>query len=209
MSVRSQKQNMKLHIFILFSTVIFVLSNLAPLSADTSARDTTLLKTNKEYDKRTVIKKSLIPNAGKGLFAVVKIIKGEVIGELGGRLVTEQDYPHGNHYMAAIPECAWKNAQPYKYIDSKDYGAHVSRINFAPREINGVDTHFQNAAIKQICRSPYFTFVASKEIEPGQEIWSSYGPHYEYDNFMKSPEIRDFFCGLLKIDCHKKFIYVP
>jgi SET domain-containing protein len=190
---------MKLHIFILLFTVIFVSSNFEPLSADTPARDATILKTNKEYDKRTVIKKSLIPNAGNGLFAVVKIIKGEVIGELGGLLVTEQDYPHGNHYMAAIPECAWKNAQPYKYID----------INFAPREINGVDTHFQNAAIKQICRSPYFTFVALKEIEPGQEIWSSYGPHYEYDNFMKSPEIRDFFCGLLKIDCHNKFVYAP
>ena len=198
---------MKLYISILLFTLIFASSRFAPLSAETSSMDTTILKINKEYDKRTVIKKSLIPNADNGLFARVKIIKEEVIGQLGGRLVTEQDYPHGNHYMAAIPECAWKKTYPYKYIDSKDYGAHVSRINFAPREINGVETHFQNAAIKQICRSPYFTFVALKDIEPGQEIWSSYGPHYEYDNFMKSPEIRDFFCGLLKIDCHKQFVY--
>src|ERR1700745_2211144 len=135
---------MKLDISILVFAVIFVSTNFVPISADTPARDTTVLKTNNEYDKRTVIRKSLIPNAGNGLFAVVKIIKGEVIGQLGGRLVTEQDYPHGNHYMAAIPECAWKKTYPYKYIDSKNYGAHVSRINFAPREINGVDTHFQN-----------------------------------------------------------------
>jgi hypothetical protein len=51
--------------------------------------------------------------------------------------------------------------------------------------------------------------VALKDIEPDQEIWSSYGPHYEYDNFMQLPEIRDFFCGLLKIDCHKKYTYAP
>jgi SET domain-containing protein len=200
---------MKLYTFILLLAVILVPGSVAQLAAEPQSKDMPLLKTNKEYDKRTVIKKSLIPTAGNGLFASVKIIKGEVIGELGGRLVTEGDYPHGNHYMAAIPECAWKKAQPYKYIDSKDYGAHVSRINFAPREINGVETHFQNAAIKQICRSPYFTFVALKDIEPGQEIWSSYGPHYEYEKFMKFPEIRDFFCGLLKIDCHKEFVYSP
>jgi len=200
---------MKLYVYMFLLTFIFVASSFDRSVADTLAKNAQLLRTNKEYDKRTVIKKSLIPNAGNGLFAVVKIIKGEVIGELGGRLVSEKDYPHGNHYMAAIPECGWKSAEPYKYIDSKDYGAHVSRINFAPREINGIETHFQNARIKQICRSPYFTFVALKDIEPGQEIWSSYGPHYEYDNFMTLPEIRDFFCGVLKIDCHKKFTYAP
>ena len=187
--------------------IAILISSVAPLFAKTPAADTTILKINKEYEKRTVIKKSLIPNAGNGLFAVVKIIKGEVIGELGGRLVTEHDYSRGNHYIAAIPECAWEKTRPYKYIDSKDYGAHVSRINFAPREINGIETHFQNARIKQICRSPYFTFVALKDIEPGTEIWSSYGPHYEYDTFMKAPEVRDFFCGLLKMNCREKFVY--
>ena len=209
MSGRSRKEEMKLHAYRLLLTSILVVSCFDQSVADTPAKDGPLLETHKEYDKRTVIRKSLIPNAGNGLFAVVKIIQGEVIGELGGRLVTEKDYPYGNHYMAAIPECGWKNAEPYKYIDSKEHGAHVSRINFAPREINGIETHFQNAAIKQICRSPYFTFVALRNIEPGQEIWSSYGSHYEYDNFMKLPEIRDFFCGLLKIDCHKKYTYAP
>jgi len=46
-----------------------------------------------------------------------------------------------------------------------------------------------------------------KDIEPGTEIWASYGPHYEYDPFMKAPEVRDFFCGLLKIDCREKYSY--
>jgi len=57
----------------------------APLRAAEKAREQfPLLKINKELDKRTEIKKSLIPNAGNGLYARVPIKKGEVIGELGG-----------------------------------------------------------------------------------------------------------------------------
>jgi SET domain-containing protein len=166
-----------------------------------------MLTANKEYEKRTVIKKSMIPNAGNGLFAAVKIKKGEVIGELGGRLVEENDPARGNHYIASLPECAWNEASPYKYIDSKDYGGHVSRINFAPSMINGVETDFQNATIKQLCHRPYFIFIALRDIDPGTEIWSSYGPHYDYDRFMKAPAVRDFFCALAKIDCRKKYTY--
>jgi SET domain-containing protein len=126
---------------------------------------------------------------------------------LGGRLVSDDDYPEASYYIASIPECAWDKTHPYKYIDSKDYGANVSRINFAPSEINGVQTSFQNAAIKQVCDAPYFIYVAVKDIEPGAEIWSSYGAEYEYDSFMLAPAVREFFCGLLKIDCRKEFTY--
>ena len=177
------------------------------LYAQKSAHEGAILKINKEFEKRTLIKKSSIPNAGNGLFAVVQIKKGEVIGELGGRLVSNDAGSQGNHYVASIPECAWKKTYPYKSLDSKDYGGNVSRINFAPSAINGMETNFQNAAIKQICEYPYFVFIALKDIEPGAEIWSSYGPHYEYDKFMMVPEVQDFFCGLLKIDCSEQFTY--
>ena len=51
--------------------------------ADTAAKLAPILKVNKRLDKRTVIRKSLIPGAGNGLFAAVIIKKGQVIGELG------------------------------------------------------------------------------------------------------------------------------
>jgi len=197
------------HILFLLCTTIFVSSNFTHLPARQSGQAIKLLTINKEYDKRTVIKPSTIPNAGNGLFALVKIKKGEVIGELGGQLVSDDNYPEDGFYIASIPECAWEESNPYKYIDSKHHGANVSRINFAPSEINGVETGFQNAAIKQLCEAPYFIFVAAKDIEPGAEIWSSYGEHYEYDGFMKSPEVRDFFCGLLRMDCRQRFTYAP
>jgi uncharacterized protein len=194
--------NKRLHFFIISLAVFFISSGLA-LPAELAL----LVKINKEYDKRTVIKQSKIPGAGNGLFAVVKIKRDEVVGELGGRLIQDNDPSRGNHYIASIPECAWQETHPYKYLDSKDYGANVSRINFAPSKINDKDTNFQNAAIKQLCERPYFIFVALKDIEPGREIWSSYGPHYEYDRFMKIPQVRDFFCGLMKMNCREKYTY--
>ncbi len=177
------------------------------LADETPATLVPLLKINKEYDKRTTIKPSTVPGAGNGLFAVALIRKGEVVGELGGRLVTPENYPKGNHYIAAIPECAWAESRPYKYLDSKDFGGHVSRMNFAPSRINGVETHFQNAAIRQLCHAPYFIFIALQDIQPGKEIWASYGPRYDYARFMYKPEVRDYFCGLIKIDCHKSYSY--
>ena len=96
----------RLRILMLNFTVIFI----AGSSLGAPGEQMAMLKINKEYDKRTVIKKSLIPNGGNGLFAVVKIKKGEVIGELGGRLVGDNDESLGNHYIASIPKCAWIKA---------------------------------------------------------------------------------------------------
>ena len=74
-------------------------------------------------------------------------------------------------------------------------------------KLNQFHGNFQNAEMAQLCHYPYFIFVATRDIEPGSEIWVSYGPHYDYDKFMRAPEVRDFFCGLLKVDCRKKFDY--
>ena len=199
---------MKIYYFFALSmALVLMVPNDARPTPDKAPAQLALLKINQKYESRTTVKKSMIPGAGNGLFATLRIKKGEVIGELGGRLVSADDYPKGNHYVATLPECARDKIRPYKYIDSKDYGGNVSRINFAPSAINGRETNFQNAAIKQLCQHPYFIFVALKDIEPGAEIWSSYGPNYDYDRFMQVPEVRDFFCARLKIDCREKFVF--
>jgi SET domain-containing protein len=167
-----------------------------------------VLKINTDLDRRTVIQPSRIPGGGNGLFADVAIKKDEVIGELGGQLRTEEDYPDANYYMASIAECAWEETHPYRYLDAKHFGAHVSRINFAPKKINGLETKFQNSALVQLCEYPYIIFKALRDIAPGEEIWASYGPHYDY-NFMAANEVRDFFCGLLKLDCTDGYAFEP
>lgn len=199
----------RIYLTAIFITLFLLPSHAVLRSAETPTPLVPVLKINKELDKRTMIKPSTIPGAGNGLFAVVAIKKGEVIGELGGRLVTDEDYPVGNHYLASIPECAWKETKPYKYLDSKDYGGNVSRTNFAPSKINGLETNFQNAEMGQLCKYPYFVFIAVTDIEPGAEIWSSYGPKYDYDKFMYAPKVRNFFCGRLKIDCRKQYTFEP
>jgi len=191
----------------LFAFAILLLGPRVLLYAQRSVDHERFLEPNRSYETGTAVRKSTIPNAGNGLFATTEIREGEVIGELGGRLVSADEFPEGNGYLAAIAECAREKSRPYTHIDSKDDGGHVSRINFAPSEINGIETNFQNAAIRQLCEPPYVIFVATRDIEAGTEIWASYGPSYDYDRFMLLPEVRDFFCGLLAIDCRERYNY--
>lgn len=197
------------------SNAILILALIAQLlaaavaleAAEKATEEFPLLKINKEFDKRTVIKPSAIPKGGNGLYALVRIKKGEVVGELGGRLLPADKYPQGNHYIAALLECARKQAHPYIYLDAKDNGANVSRINFAPSKINGIDTNFQNSAIRRLCQPPYFEFYALRDIPAGEEIFSSYGPNYDYNRFMHQTEVKEFFCKRAKIDCRTKYSF--
>ena len=61
---------------VIYPCAIFVSSSFTILSAGGPQQDERILKINKAYDQRTLIKKSTIPNAGNGLFAAVKIKKG-------------------------------------------------------------------------------------------------------------------------------------
>lgn len=168
-----------------------------------------VLLSNRVLDSRTVIAPSQIPGSGSGLFALVQIRQGEVIGELGGQLVEEPDLANPSAYLAGLDDCAFMKLQPYRYLDSKDHGGNVSRANFAPRTINGHETGFQNASIQKVCDAPYVVFVATKDIAPGVEIWASYGPHYYYERFMYLPAVRDFFCGLARLDCRETYEFEP
>ena len=169
--------------------------------------DPRILAPDPDLEKQTEIRPSLIPGAGNGLFALVKIKEGQTIGTYGGRLLKEGEYPKGNVYIATIKECAYKSSGDFRYIDGKDTPSHVTRINFAPSKINGTWTKLQNARIKQLCKSPYFVFVAVRDIEPGEEIMSSYGPSYNYERFMNIKPVQSFFCEKAKIDCAQGFTY--
>lgn len=162
------------------------------------------LRHNRALDRRTEIRKSDIPGAGLGLFALQDIKEGEMIGEYGGSLVTEDNYPVDDRYVAFLPECALKKPGPYGYVDGMKSEAHVTRINFAPRRINGRETHLQNAAYAYNCRPPYMYFYATRDIKKGEEIYADYGSNYDY-SFMNHGVVRTYFCGLLSIDCYARY----
>jgi SET domain-containing protein len=195
-------------LFVVFWVVLMISATDLPAAEEKPVKLVPVLKINTDLDRRTVIKPSKIPGGGNGLFAGAAIKKDEVIGELGGQLRTEEDYPQGNSYLASIPECAWQETHPYRYLDGKHFGANVSRINFAPKKINGVETKFQNSALVQLCEYPYVVFLALRDIEPGEEIWASYGPHFDY-SFMAESEVRNFFCSLLRIECGEEYTFEP
>ncbi len=160
-------------------------------------------------DDRTTVAPSRIPGAGNGLFAARRLQPGEVIAEMGSRLVYESRFkPADRGYLFKPPACARADVWPYDTLDGRELGGPASKVNFAPRLINGVETHFQNAVGRETCKRPYVEYHATRVIEPGDEILASYGPDYDYD-FMAFPAVRDHFCQELDIDCTEHFVWEP
>lgn len=161
------------------------------------------------YEGNTVVRPSGIPGAGLGAFARVPIREGEVIGEYGGRLLPPGARPRDTAYLVELPACAVVEGRRYGWMDGRGSPAHMARVNFAPRRINGVPTGLPNARIGGVCRRPYIVFVATRDIAPGEEILVSYGPYYGYEAFMGDPRVQKHFCARARIDCSKGFAYDP
>ncbi len=161
------------------------------------------------FDAKTYVAPSRIPGAGNGLFAARPIRKGEIIAEMGGRLVFQDRFPREQRgYLFDVPPCARWDLWPYDALDGTVHGGRASKINFAPRVINGRETGLQNARGWTMCRRPYVYFAAERDIGPDEEILTSYGPLYDYD-FMAFPAVRDHFCKIIGQDCSARFEWEP
>ena len=160
-------------------------------------------------DAKTYVAPSRIPGAGLGLFAARDLKQDEVLAEMGGRLVFEARVPRAKRgYLFAAPSCARRDLWPFDALDGTVHGGRASKINFAPRRINGRETGFQNARGRTMCRRPYIYFAAERDIARDEEILTSYGPIYDYD-FMAFPAVRDHFCRLADLDCSTRFEWEP
>jgi hypothetical protein len=160
------------------------------------------------FDDRTTVAPSLIPGAGNGLFAARELKAGEPIAQMGGRLVFRHLVKGERGYLFMAPPCARTDLWPFDALDGKDVGGRASKANFAPRRINGVATHFQNARGKYTCDRPYVVLEALVDIPRGAEILVSYGPDYDYD-FMDVGPVRDHFCARAGVDCSSRFEWEP
>lgn len=160
-------------------------------------------------DGKTYVAPSLIPGAGDGLFAARDLKKGEVIAEMGGALVFEATVPHDKRgYLIKPPKCAEGDVWPFDAIDGRGTGGLGTKINFAPRVINGVETGLQNVRGREMCRRPYIFFEATRDIPGGAELLTSYGESYDYD-FMAFEAVRAHFCRLVAADCDAGFDWKP
>lgn len=151
------------------------------------------------------VRESSIPGAGLGLFARTEIPKETELGIYVGRKITAIEgsrlYSLKKHYyLFWIPDCS-PEKNIYSYIDGNSEH-FISKINYAPSEINGVATGLQNGSFEKSCSEPYIKFQTTRKILSGEEIFTDYGSDYEY-TFMSSEEVRKFFLRKMGLDYKK------
>lgn len=123
------------------------------------------------FEKSLVVKKSTLPNAGKGLFTKIFIPKRERIVEYKGRITTWKEVKEDdgeNGYIFYIKRYHVIDALPTKkplarYAnDAKGFARVKGLNNNAEYVVDGLKAYIES----------------TKAIEPGSEIFVDYGPDY-------------------------------
>ena len=153
------------------------------------------------------IRDSLIPGAGKGLFAKFDIPEETYIGFYDGRYLTDEEIDalddlHAS-YLFLVPECAEEAV--YTGIVG-DLNHPISKVNFAPAEINGRKTNLQNVEFREQCEEPYEQLYTIRDVEAGEELYTDYGPEYDYD-FMAYDTVRQHFVEATGIPAQDEFTW--
>lgn len=124
-------------------------------------------------NKDVIIKPSLIPNAGLGVFALRNIKKGKILGYYKGKILTEDQYLKLKN-KEYIFEINLKN-QPNIYIDAKS-----KKLSNWTRYVNGAKTKKQKKMIniKPIQRGYNIYYTTLRDIKKGEELIMDYGEFY-------------------------------
>lgn len=123
------------------------------------------------FEKNLIVKKSTLPNAGKGLFTKVFIPKRTRIVEYKGRITTWKEVKEDdgeNGYIFYIKNYHVIDALPTKkplarYAnDAKGFVRKKGLTNNAEYSVDGLKAYIES----------------TKDIQPGSEIFVDYGPDY-------------------------------
>ncbi len=122
-------------------------------------------------EKQLYLKKSGLPNAGKGLFTKAEIPKGTVIVEYKGRISTWDEIKHEdgtNGYLYYINSKRVINAKPYKKVIAR-YANDAKGWNRSA----GLKNNAEYIEKEKRC------FIKStRKILKGEEIFVGYGREY-------------------------------
>ena len=130
-----------------------------------------------------VVKKSRIPNAGKGLYTTSRIRKGDIIVEYKGEKITWAECERRNEKTA--------EHMAYFFFISKNNSIDGSKtLDSLARYVNDAAGTTQSKKIRnnaeyQVIKSKAYV-VATKNIPAGSEIFVQYGQDY-WDVMQKSP----------------------
>lgn len=118
------------------------------------------------YQDHLRVKKSLIPDAGFGLYTTVQRSVGEPIAPYTGNIVVDRTGNFGGDYVLQIKR------NPPTYIDSRHTNTGVAR--YANSNRAGIN----NAQLTYNARQRKATLRARARIRPNQEIYTAYGRDY-------------------------------
>ncbi|MBC7849873.1 MAG: SET domain-containing protein-lysine N-methyltransferase [Chitinophagaceae bacterium] len=121
--------------------------------------------------KSLFVKKSSLPEAGKGLFTKTSIKKGTPIVEYKGKITTWKEVQHDegkNGYIYYIT----RNL----VIDAGKYRSALARYANDARGLKRINGTRNNAKYVEKGRQVFIT--ATKDIQPGEEIFVGYGKEY-------------------------------
>ena len=122
-------------------------------------------------EKHLVLKKSVLPGAGKGLYTKIDIPKGMAIVEYKGRLVNWNDVKHRdghNGYLFRLNVSKAIDALPYK----STFGRYANDARGFGK-ITGVRNNCEYTVRKNKC---YITSI--RKIHKGEELLVPYGKAY-------------------------------
>ena len=122
------------------------------------------------FEKFLRVKRSQLPNSGKGLFTTKEIPKGQRIVEYKGRLVKWKDVKYKdatNGYLMYITANAVIDARP-----SKTFGRYANDARGLSR-VNGLKNNSE-----YVCEGTRCYIDAKRNICAGEEILVSYGKEY-------------------------------
>ncbi len=122
-------------------------------------------------EKHLYIKKSALPNAGKGLFTKIAILKSERIIEYKGRLERWADVKHEDGYNEYLLQVTARKA-----IDAKNYPKALARY------VNDANGRIKVEGIKNNCEfvsdGTRCYIEAKRNINRYEEILVGYGRAY-------------------------------
>jgi hypothetical protein len=147
--------------------------------------------------KDFIVKKSHLPDAGLGLFAKRTFHKGESLGPYKGQLLTMDEC----HKESLLP--LWGHMIDIEHIaKAKPFVAiHPSQkmvlryINHAPGTVDGKKVKGKkalNVEFGEIPQPPFIEILATRLIEPGDEIYLYYGPGFS-QMFLKNQKLKEFY----------------
>lgn len=121
------------------------------------------------------VKKSQLPNAGKGLFTTTAIKKGTLIVEYGGEMLTWREVQ--KRYPGNIQAALYLfHLGPNKWIDAQLTPENLARYANDAMGFSRIKGLRNNAEYQIHKGLPYI--VATKNIEAGDEIFVSYTKDY-------------------------------